>query len=432
MSEAQSPTTRRRAAMAFIFVTVVLDSLAMGIVIPILPKLVKEFEGGSSANAATVYGVFGTVFAAMQFCCAPLFGALSDRFGRRPLILLSNIGLGLDYILMALAPSISWLFVGRVISGICAASFSIPTAYIADVTPPERRAAGFGMLGAAFGLGFIVGPAFGGLLGSVDPRLPFWVAAAFSLANGLYGFAILPESLPVERRAEFDWRRANPIGALSLFGRHASLLTIAAVIFLCTLAHESLPSMWVLYTDYRYQWSERTVGVTLALVGACTAVVQATMVGPVVARLGERRGLLLGLAFGTMGFAIYGLAPTGLLFAAGIPFTALWGFAGASAQSTMTRQVDPTEQGRLQGAVAALRGMADLIGPGLFTSVFAVSIAEKSAWHLPGAPYYLAALVLAIAFAPAWLVARPTARALVRLPCDEPEVAPTAAGETVD
>ena len=271
MTVTQSP---RRAALAFIFVTVVLDMLAMGIVIPVLPILVKDFEGGSSADAAAMYGVFGTVFAAMQFFCAPALGALSDRFGRRPLILLSNIGLGLDYILMAQAPSVYWLLVGRVISGICAASFSIPTAYIADVTPPERRAAGFGMLGAAFGLGFIVGPAFGGMLGIVDPRLPFWVAAAFSLANGMYGYFILPESLPPDRRSAFDWRRANPVGALSLLRRHPHLTAIACVMFLNALAHESLPSMWVLYSDYRYHWDERAVGLTLALMGACSAIVQ--------------------------------------------------------------------------------------------------------------------------------------------------------------
>ncbi len=318
------------------------------------------------------------------------------------MILLSNIGLGLDYILMALAPSVSWLLVGRVISGICAASFSVPTAYIADVTPPEKRAASFGMLGAAFGLGFIVGPAFGGLLGVVDPRLPFWVAAAFSLANGAYGYFILPESLPLERRSAFHWRRANPIGALSLLSRHSSLLGIAGVILLSALAHESLPSMWVLYTDYRYHWTAGTVGITLALMGACSAVVQAGLIGVVVARLGERRALLLGLVFGATGFAIFALAPTGLLFAAGIPFIALWGFSGASCQSLMTRQVDPSEQGRLQGAIAALRGFADMIGPGLFTTSFAVCISADNDWELPAAPYFLAALILAIAIPVAW------------------------------
>jgi DHA1 family tetracycline resistance protein-like MFS transporter len=392
----------RRATLAFIFVTVALDMLALGIIVPVLPKLVLTFEGGNSASAAEVYGLFGTVFAAMQFLCAPTLGALSDRFGRRPLILLSNLGLGLDYVLMALAPTLSWLFVGRTIAGICSASVSIPGAYIADVTPPDRRAASFGLLSAAFGLGFIIGPAVGGLAGSVSPRLPFWIAAALSLANACYGFFVLPESLSLERRAAFDWRRANPLGALTLLRQRSQLLGLSAVAFLSYWAHEALPSTFVLYTDHRFGWTQRTVGIVLAAFGVGSVVVQGGLVRPVVARAGERRSLLLGIAFGLSGFLVHGLAPTGALFCLGVPLVSLWGFWGPAAQGLMTRQVDATEQGRLQGALAGLRGIGGMIGPGLFTGVFAAAVADGRSPAMAGAPYVLSAMMLAVAYAIAW------------------------------
>jgi DHA1 family tetracycline resistance protein-like MFS transporter len=385
---------RPQAALTFVLVTVVLDMLALAVVIPVLPKLVLSFMQGNTARAAEVFGVFGTVWALMQFVCSPLLGALSDRFGRRPVILLSNFGLGLDYILMALAPSIGLLFVGRVISGITAASISTAGAYIADVSPPERRAAGFGLINVAFGVGFVLGPALGGLLGNVDPRLPFWVAAGLSLLNGTYGLFVLPESLPLERRARFSWRRANPAGALRLLRSHAELLGLAAVNFCGFLAHQSLPAVFVLYGGYRYGWDERTVGLTLAGVGACSAVVGGLLVQPVVRRFGERRALWVGLLFGAIGFAIFGLAPTAELFWVGVPVMALWGLASPAAQGLMTRHVAPGEQGQLQGAGASLMGMAGLLGPGLFTVIFAYSISPARAWHLPGAPFLLAALLL--------------------------------------
>jgi DHA1 family tetracycline resistance protein-like MFS transporter len=386
---------RNRAALAFIFVTVVLDMLALGLTVPVLPKLVLGFAGGDSAHAAHLVGLFGTLFAAMQFLFAPLLGAVSDRFGRRPAILISNFALGADYVLMALAPAVSWLFVGRAISGICAASFSIPSAYIADVTPPEKRAAGFGFLGAAFGLGFVIGPAFGGLLGSIDTRLPFWVAAALSLANACYGIFVLPESLPAEKRAAFRWSRANPVGSFGLLRKHPLVLGIAAVAFFSYLSHEVLPSMWVLYTDYRYHWSDRMVGLTLALVGVFSALVQGGLVRTGVAKMGERKSLLFGLGCGALGFAIYGLAPTSAWFFLGIPFGALWGFAGPSAQALMSQRVDPSEQGRLQGALAGVRGITGMLGPAMFTSVFAWSLHGPRP-H-PGSPFLLSAGLLAVA-----------------------------------
>jgi DHA1 family tetracycline resistance protein-like MFS transporter len=403
---AVAPPPVRKAALAFIFITVVLDMLALGIIVPVLPKLVLGFEGGDSAHAAAIYGAFGTVFAAMQFLFSPLLGELSDRFGRRRVILISNLGLGLDYVVMALAPSIGWLFAGRVVSGICASTFSAASAYIADVTPPEKRAESFGLLSAAFGLGFVIGPAVGGLLGAASPRLPFWVAAALSIANASYGLFVLPESLAIERRSVLDWRRANPLGALAFLRRHGGVLGIAAVVFIGGVAHEVQPSMWVLYTDYRYGWDARMVGWTLAAVGLLSAAVGGGLVRVSAARLGERKSMLLGLVFGASGFAIYGLAPTGLWFCAGLPVVALWGLSGPAAQSLMTQRVDPSEQGRLQGAISALQGIAFMIGPAIFTATFAGAISPRASWRVPGAPFLLAAALLGAALALAWWVSR--------------------------
>jgi MFS transporter, DHA1 family, tetracycline resistance protein len=393
MSES-SPSAPRRAALAFIFVTVCLDMLALGMIIPVLPKLVERFMGGDTARAAEVFGVFATAWAMMQFLFSPVLGALSDRFGRRPVILLSNLGLGLDYILMALAPNIAWLFVGRVISGITAASIATAQAYIADVTPAERRAASFGYLGAAFGAGFILGPAIGGVLGAIEPRLPFWVAAAFSLVNAVYGVFVLPESLPHDRRSPFSWRRANPLGALKLLRHHVELFGLSAANFLVNLAHVVFPSVFVLYAGFRYGWDESLVGVTLALFGICSMVVQAGLVGPAVKRFGERRAVLIGLAFGTVGMIVFGLAPTGLLFWAGIPIMALWGFAGPATQAIMTRRVAPTEQGQLQGANNSIIGIANLVGPAIFSLTFAHAIDAGQSGLAAGAPFLLAALML--------------------------------------
>src|SRR6202011_2103343 len=282
-------------AFAFVFVTVLLDMLALGMVIPVLPKLIERFLAGDTARASEFVGLFASVWALMQFVFSPVQGALSDRFGRRPLILMSNFGLGLDYILMALAPSLIWLFVGRVISGITSASISTAYAYIADVTPGEKRAARFGLLRVAFGAGFVVGPALGGLAAAVSRRLPFWIAAALSLANALYGFLVLPESLPADKRASFAWRRANPFGALVMLTSLPQLRGLATVNFLDNLAHASLPSISVLYMQYRYGWDERAVGFTMAAVGLCAMIVQGGLIGRTVQRFGERTTLIVGL-----------------------------------------------------------------------------------------------------------------------------------------
>jgi len=383
--------------MAFIFITILLDTLALGLVIPVLPKLVESFVDNDTARAAQIFGLFGTAWAAMQFFFSPVLGGLSDRFGRRPVVLLSNFGLALDYVLMALAPSLSWLFVGRVISGITSASISTSFAYIADITPPERRAAVFGKVGAAFGAGFILGPALGGLLGGMDPRLPFWVAAGLSFANTLYGLLILPESLARDRRAPFRWKSANPFGALHLLRSDSVLAGLSVANFFAQVAHVVLPSTFVLYATYRYGWDAATVGLTLAMVGICAMAVQGAGVGPIVRRLGERGALLLGLGCGALGFLIFGAAPSGPLFWLGIPVMALWGVAGAAVQALMTRLVAPDRQGQLQGAITSVQSVSQLVGPFLFTLTFAYFIGPQAPLKLPGAPFLLASALLVLA-----------------------------------
>jgi len=400
-----APAAPRKAALIFIFVTVALDILAIGLIIPVLPPLIAGFFP-SAAQGASVYGWFVTVFALMQFLASPLLGALSDRFGRRPVILLSNLGLGLDYIFMALAQTLPLLFLGRVIGGFTSASIATANAYIADVTPPEKRAASFGMLGAAFGLGFVIGPAVGGLLGSIDARLPFWVAAGLSLTNFFYGLFVLPESLTTGRHHRFEWKRANPIGALLWLKDFPQVFGLAGASFLSVLAHTVFPATFVLYAAHRYGWNERDIGFTLAFVGVLSALVQGGLVRRVIPRIGERRALLAGFGFAVLGFIGYGWAPTGPWLWGVMPLLALWGLAGPSLQSLMTRQIDPTEQGRLQGAIASMGAIAGVIGPYLFTHVYAAGIDPARGSQLPGAAYYLAALVVAMALALGYMASR--------------------------
>jgi DHA1 family tetracycline resistance protein-like MFS transporter len=396
---------RSNSALAFIFVTVLIDMLAFGMIIPVLPILVQDFVGGDAVRGAEMYGLFGTAWALMQFIFSPVQGSLSDRFGRRLVILISCAGLGLDFVLMALAPNLWWLLLGRVISGIAAASFSTSAAYISDVTLPEKRAAAFGLIGAAFGVGFVLGPAIGGLLGSISPRLPFWASAFMALANVCWGVFVLPESLPADKRVPFSWKSANPLGSLKLLRSHPTLAGLAASFFLMNLAHVVLPSITVIYLHYRYGWNTRAVGALLAGVGISSLLVQGFLVKPAVRWLKERRALAVGLSFGAAGFAIYGLAPTGALLWIGVPVMALWGIATPSMQTLMTRLVDVTEQGRLQGALASIIGLASLIGPTAFTQTFAASIAH-SGWHLPGAPFFLAAAFVVAAMLVAWRATR--------------------------
>jgi DHA1 family tetracycline resistance protein-like MFS transporter len=399
LEERQPPSfpKTRRAAATFIFFTVTLDMLALGMIAPVLPRLIEGFLHGDTSSAAKMLGLFGTVFAVMQFFCSPIIGSLSDRYGRRPVVLLSNFGLGLDYLLMAWAPALNWLFLGRVISGITSSSIPTAMAYMADVTPRERRAAAFGMLNAAFGVGFVLGPAIGGLLGNINPRLPFWVAGALSLINGLYGLFVLPESLPKDHRSPFSWARANPVGSLSLLRRHAGMIAIATILLLGYIAQQSLMNVYVIYADYRYRWTDRTVGFSLATIGVFTILYGALLVKPLVAKLGERGAMTLGLIGGTIGYSFFGLSKTGVLFWCGIPLLNMMSITWPAAQSLLSRKTSPSEQGQLQGAINSLRGIAGLFGPSLFTYIFSVSIGTGI--HIPGTPFYTAAAMLLAALA---------------------------------
>lgn len=392
---------KRQAALSFILITVSIDMIAFGIIAPVFPKLVLGFLGGHMADAAKWFGLFGTVFALMQLICSPILGMLSDRFGRRPVIILSNVGTGLDFVIIALSPTIWWLFAGRIIAGITTSSITTAYAYITDVTSRENRAAAMGKVGAAFGAGFIVGPAIGGVLGNIDPRLPFWVCAGLSILNALYGFFVLPESLgPEHRQAHFAWDRANPFGALRMLRSHPELSKLAVINFIEYVAHEILPVVFTLYVMYRYKWNLAQVGWSLALVGISIAIVQSVVMQPAITWLGERRSLITGLAFGTAAFALTGFAPNGSVVLAAIVLMALWGLAGPPAQSLMTHRVSVKEQGELQGALGSMRSIAMLIGPGVFSWMFAYSIDLKAhAWQVPGAAWYLAALLLAITVA---------------------------------
>ena len=409
-----------KLAILFIFITVLLDAMALGMVAPVLPKLVatllsdeplpnklmNHLPKNAASLAAVIYGLFNTVFALMQFVFSPIVGSLSDRFGRRPLILASNLGLGLNYVLMAWAPNLQWLFVGRLISGMTGASFGTASAYIADTTPVEKRANAFGLLGAAFGAGFVLGPAIGGFIGDISPKAPFVVAAVFSLANAAYGLLVLPESLSKACRSPFSWKRANPVGALGLLRRHPELFGLSGVAFLSNLAQVSLPTTVVLYLTHRFNWSATQVGLTLTVVGVALIVVQVGVVGRVVKLIGDRSAMLVGLVFGAIGMTIAAIAPQGWVIWAGIPILALWGIAGAATQTLMTRHVAASEQGQLQGANASLTGISELAGPTLFSLVFAFFVQPHMPVALSGAPFYLAGLILLGAAAWGWWATR--------------------------
>jgi len=397
----------RKAALVFIFITVLIDVLAFGLIIPVLPHLIQDFAGGSTTHAAYWVGVFGTAFAAIQFVTAPVQGALSDRYGRRPVILLSCLGLGLDFMLMAVANSLPLLFIGRIISGITSASFTTANAYVADVTEPAQRARNFGLLGAAFGVGFILGPLLGGWLGSIDLRLPFWFAAGLALLNFAYGWLVLPESLPAEKRApRFDWSHANPLGSMVLLKRYPQVMGLAAVVFIANLAHYVYPSIFVLFADYQYGWGPREVSWVLAAVGVFSVLVNVLLVGKMVAWLGERRALLLGLGCGVVGFAIYGFAEVGWVFLVGLPVSAIWALAAPATQALITQQVGADVQGRIQGALMSLVSLAGIIGPAVFAGAFGLFISGRAPVHAPGAPFLIAAAMLAAAALIAWRYAR--------------------------
>jgi MFS transporter, DHA1 family, tetracycline resistance protein len=394
----------RPAAFIFIFVTVALDMLAIGIIIPVMPKLIERFLDGNTMRAAEVAGLLGTLFAVTQFFFSPVLGALSDRFGRRPVVLLSNLGLGLDYLVVALAPNLWVLAIGRFIGGLTSASVATAGAYIADVTAPEKRAQYFGMLGAAFGVGFVIGPAVGGILGGMDLRYPFWAAAGMSLLNFCYGFFVLPESLKPENRAGFSLAKANPFGSFKLLLTNRNLWGFGFAIFLSQLAHTALPAIYVLYAGYRYGWGPTEMGWLLAAVGVASVVAQGLLVKPFVKAMGERRAAMFGLVMGGIALAWYGTAWEGWLVWIGVPIAALWGLFNATAQSIMSRQVGADQQGRLQGANASILALANIAGPLVFAYAFARGIDPTLGLNLPGLGFWLAGGVLFFAAIVAGLV----------------------------
>jgi MFS transporter, DHA1 family, tetracycline resistance protein len=388
----------RQAALGFIFVTLVLTVLGFGILIPVLPGLVTQFEGGSVSEGSHSYGWIVMVFSVMQFFAAPVLGALSDRFGRRRVLLIALAGSAIDYVIMGWAPSLGWLFVGRMISGLTAGTLSTVNAYVADVTPPERRAQAYGMLGAAFGLGFVIGPALGGLLGGINLRLPFYVAAGCVALNWFYGLLVLPESLDPAHRRPFSWRRANPIGSMLAARRFPAVMGLLGSYFLFTLAQTMLQVTWVLYTGYRYHWTTKQVGWSLMFLGIVSAVVQSTLVRPIIARIGERRGLVFGMTVAICGHIAYGLAPSGWMIYAIGAATAVAGVAGPSIQAFITRHVPANEQGSVQGVLSGLMSLGNICAP-IGAWSFAAGIAADHSWHLPGIAFFEAALATALGLA---------------------------------
>jgi DHA1 family tetracycline resistance protein-like MFS transporter len=398
----------RRAAFGFIFATALMNAVSFGIMIPILPNLIKSFVGGDTAGASEWNVLFATTWGLMQFFCGPVLGMLSDRFGRRPVLLLSLFGLFVDFLFMAFAPSLMWLYVGRILNGLTAASFSTANAYVADVTTPERRARNFGLIGSAFSFGFLIGPVVGGLLGVADLRLPFKVAAGLTLINWLYGVFVLPESLSAERRVKsFDWRRANPLGALAFLRSRGNLLGLASVGFLFQLSQNVLPTIFVLYTGYRYGWTPNILGFTFMATGVAGIIVQMFLVGPVVKRVGERGAVLLGACAGATGFLIFAFASRGWIYLVGLPVFAAVGFIQPGLMGLMSRRVDPSHQGQLQGANQSLQGISSVIGPPLFGLTFAWSIRHDTGLHLPGLAILISAALLCAAFLISLRVARP-------------------------
>lgn len=389
------PRLAGKHALVFVFVTVLLDTIGFGLILPVLPELIVELTGEPLNRAAIYGGWLAFVYAILQFVCAPVLGNLSDRFGRRPVLLFAVAALGIDYVIMGMAPSLSWLFVGRSIAGVAGASFTPAYAYVADVSPPEKRAQNFGLIGGAFGGGFILGPAIGGLLGELGPRAPFFAAAVLSLLNVTYGIFVLPESLAPESRRSFEWKRANPLGTLLQLRKYPVVLGLLAALFLWQLAHQVMPSTWAYYTMFKFGWSEALVGASLAFVGVIMAVSQATLPRLLVPRVGEATCASIGLAFGGIGFLGYGFATRGWMMFA---LMLTWFFGALVMSSTnalMSHRIPPGAQGELQGGVASLYSLSSIIGPPIMTQLFGYFTSATAPVRLPGAAFFCASLLTA-------------------------------------
>jgi len=409
LNESEQPTDQaplsngRKAAMVFILLTLFIDILGIGIIIPVLPELVRELvgttsEGASYSRASLYVGVIAAMYALMQFVFSPIVGALSDHFGRRPIILASLFGLGIDFVIQGLAPNIWWLFFGRVFAGIMGASFTTANAYIADISTDATRARNFGFVGMMFGLGFTIGPALGGLLGGYSLRLPFFVAAGLALVNWLYGYFILPESLPPEKRSPVSLAHANPFGTIKQL-RVYPIVAGLAIVFVCkALAQRGLENVWVLYTGYRYDWDARTNGLALGLVGIMAVIVQGGMVRPFIKRFGERAAVTFGIVVSAISFLCYGLATQPWMIPGIIVFGAFGGLTAPAIQSLITERVRESDQGKIQGALTSLSSVTNIIAPLFFTAgLFKVFTSPSAPFDMPGAPFFVGAALLVIA-----------------------------------
>lgn len=387
---------QRTPALGFIWVTLLIDVTGFGIIIPVMPKLLSSLTGASLEVAADLGGWLMFAFSLMQFLFAPIVGGLSDRFGRRPVLLASLFGFGIDYLFLAVAPSLVWLFVGRAVAGIMGASFTTAHAYVADVTPPEKRAQNFGLMGAAFGIGFILGPVIGGLLGRIGPRIPFYAAAGLALLNWLYGYFILPESLPKDKRRAFDWKRANPIGAVAHLKKYPALGTLVASFVCVFLASHAVQSTWSYFVMFKFQWTEDMVGYSLGVAGLLIGVVQAVLIRIFHKRIGAQNSIYAGLLFYTVSLTLFAFAnSTWMMYAFLIPYC-MGGLAGPSMQSLMTVQVAANEQGELQGALTGLISLTSIVGPPLMTNLFSTFSSSTAPIYFPGAPFLVGALITLI------------------------------------
>jgi MFS transporter, DHA1 family, tetracycline resistance protein len=389
-------STSRPAAMRFIFFTLLIDVTGLGLIIPVMPKLIESLTGGNISQASQWGGWLTFAYAVMQFLFAPVIGNLSDKYGRRPVLLLSLLGFGIDYLFLALAPTIGWLFLGRVIAGITGASFTTASAYIADISTAENRAKNFGMIGAAFGLGFIVGPVIGGLLGSFGPRVPFIVAAALSLLNAAYGYFVLPESLSKENRRAFHWKRANPLGSFKQLKKYPSIMPLVGSLVLVYIAAHAVQSNWTFYTVYKFEWSEKMIGFSLGMFGLFIALVQAGLIRYINPKIGNERSVYIGLGLYATGLLLFGFATqTWMMFAFMVPYC-LGGIAGPALQAIISGHVPANEQGELQGTLTSLMSATSIIGPPIMTNLFAFFTQQNAPVHFPGAPFLLGSIFMIV------------------------------------
>jgi DHA1 family tetracycline resistance protein-like MFS transporter len=385
---------KRKAALSFIFITLLIDVIGLAIIIPVFPKLIEKLIHGNISEASRISGLLLVAYSVMQFLFSPLIGNLSDKYGRRPVLLFSLLGFGIDYLFLAFAPSIGWLFVGRIIAGITGASFTTASAYIADVSEPEKRAQNFGMIGVAFGLGFIIGPVIGGVLGKMDTHYPFYAAAALALLNAAYGFFILPESLDKEHRRDFDIKRANPLGSLMQLKKYPQVIGLAVCLFIIYFAGHAVQSVWTYYTIQKFKWSEDVVGYSLGFIGLTIAAVQGGLIRVAIPKLGQQRSIWIGLVLYAVGMLLFGLAnQSWMMFAFMIPY-ALGGIAGPALQGLMTNEVPANEQGELQGGLTSLMSLSSIFGPWFMTYVFYYFTKTGAPVYLPGAPYFIAAVLM--------------------------------------